>query len=126
MKTSILKLNIKNLNNRIYTEDNIRYLLDDYDSNNPIYITSSSPLTWGYKLEDLVGYVESFEFERDVVYANIYIFPHQKSYEDAILSKGYVLRPSGLGELEGDYVVDYKIVYLNVVSREDDAFKGIL
>jgi len=50
MRTSILKLNSKNINNRIYTEDNISYLLDGYDVTNPIYLLNTdSTFTWKYK-----------------------------------------------------------------------------
>ena len=128
MRTSILKLNSKNLNNRIYTEDNILSLLDGYDVANPIYITKTdSTFTWKYKdLEKIIGYAESFECEADVVYVNFYVYSHLKPFVDDLLSKGCVMRTCGVGEIEGNYITDYKIEYLNLCPKVDDAFEELL
>jgi len=36
------------------------------------------------------------------------------------------MRPCEVGEIEGNYVEDYKMLYLNLYPNEDDAFGELL
>lgn len=61
-----------------------------------------------------------------MVFVNFCVYPHQKLFIDNLLSKGYIMRPCEVGEIEGNYVEDYKMLYLNLYPNEDDAFGELL
>jgi hypothetical protein len=127
MKTTLIPLNVKNLNGRIYTNESFSELKDRYC----IEIHNADNYSAEVSLDKVIGEVENVRLENDAIVGEpklLNIKHHDvEMYNELLKSGEMVLRPKSIGNVSEDgHINNSIIVSFTIIRKDDDSFKDTI
>lgn len=129
----VLKFDVKNLNDRIYTKENIIPQIEHFNSkakNYPIFGQIGYPETFNATIDvhQMSHKVHELYIEDDYLMAKIEILSTKagKLLNDFIDNTVFRTRSAGTVDEDSDIVNIVEIFTIDAIDKEEDAFKGLI
>ena len=135
-KTPVLKIGVKNLNDRIYTKETVEKMIDQFNEKIktfPFYGQLGHPDNFEIWIKNISHQTTNLEIDGDILYADVKgmrIPANQRIIDfgmEQLKNGGAVLRPRSSGTVNPDgTVVIENLFAFDIIPAHEDSFKGII
>lgn len=135
-KTPVLKIGVKNLNDRIYTKEEVEKIVDQFNKKvekMPFYGQVGYPDAFNTSIKNISHHTTNLVIEGDTLYADVngmHIQANQSIIDFAmeqLKNGGAVLRPRSSGIVKPDGTVEIAQLFaFDIIPASEDSFKGII
>lgn len=131
----ILKINVKNLNGRTYSQQNVDDIISRFNekfTSQGIFFGELGHPENGdmdVNLRNVTHSTRELKQEGDVLYGRIVLLETDKARDSAVLEMlpNLVLRPRGVANVsETGQIENYRICAFDLIQKETDAFAGLI
>ncbi|CAG7580117.1 MAG: prohead core scaffold protein [uncultured marine phage] len=127
----ILRLGIANRNGRIYTEENVREVVRDFNDKirrlGVVYGEQGHPESNDTSLSKVSHVIRSLRVQRDFVLATIEVLATKCGKEIRKNPDDYVFRTRGIGQVSDKGIVDLQVLQtVDAILLEDDSYAGLM
>jgi len=135
-KTPVLRIGIKNLNDRIYTRETVEKMVEKFNEKIekiPFYGQVGHPDTFDITLRNISHHTTKLEIEEDILYADVKSMRIPINQDlinfamEQLKNGSAILSPRSSGVMKPDGTVDIKELFaFDIIPASEAAFKGII